>query len=154
MSLSLRLSSAASPWASPTLLTRAWYSRFAAYLTTLGFIEAKSDTSLFFFRRSSDTVYLLLYADDIIMTASITELLHRTISTLQREFTMKDLVRLHHFFSITVEHLPNGFFLYQRTYMLDILKHAVMVDCNPCMTPVDLQAKLAGDSGPLSSGAL
>jgi hypothetical protein len=138
MALSLRQSSAASPWASPTLLTRAWYSRFAAYLTTLGFIEAKSNTSLFFFRRSSDTVYLLLYVDDIIMTASITELLHRTISTLQWEFTKKDLVRLHHFFGITVKHLPDGFFLYQCTYTLDILKHVVMADCNPCTTLVDL----------------
>jgi hypothetical protein len=30
---------------------RAWYSRFASYLTALGFIEAKSDSSLFIFRR-------------------------------------------------------------------------------------------------------
>jgi hypothetical protein len=58
---------------------RAWYSQFASYLTTLGFIEAKSDTSLFIFRRGSDTVYLLLYVDDIILTASSTELLRRTI---------------------------------------------------------------------------
>jgi hypothetical protein len=48
----------------------AWYSQFATYLTTLGFIEAKSDTSLFIFRRGSDTVYLLLYVNDIILTAS------------------------------------------------------------------------------------
>jgi hypothetical protein len=39
---------------------RAWYSRFASYLTTLGFIEGKSDTSLFIFRRSSDT-YIFYY---------------------------------------------------------------------------------------------
>jgi hypothetical protein len=117
---------------------RAWYSRFATYLTTLGFIEAKSDTSLFIFRRSSDTEYLLLYVDDIILTASSTELLHRTISALQREFAMKDLGPLHHFLSIIVEHRPDGLFLHQRTYMLDILKRAVMVDFKPCTTPVDL----------------
>jgi hypothetical protein len=75
---------------------RAWYSRFASYLTKLGFIEVKSDT-LFIFRRGSDTVYLLLYVDDIILTASNTELLRRTISALQREFAMKDLGPLHHF---------------------------------------------------------
>jgi hypothetical protein len=79
----------------------AWYSRFATYLTTLGFTEAKSDTSLFIFHRGSDTVYLLLYVDDIILTASSTELLRRTISALQQEFAMKDLVPLHHFLSIT-----------------------------------------------------
>ena len=127
---------------------RAWYSRFASYLTTLGFIEAKSDTSLFIFRRGSDTVYLLLYVDDIILTASSTELLRRTISALQREFAMKDLGPLHHFLGITVERRPDGLFLHQRTYTLDILKRAVMADCKPCTTPVDLQAKLADDSGP------
>jgi hypothetical protein len=125
----------------------AWYIRFATYLTTLGFIEAKSDTSLFIFHHGSDTVYLLLYIDDIIRTASSTELLRRTISALQREFAMKDLGPLHHFLGITVEHRPDGLFLHQLTYMLDILKRAVMADCKPCTTLVDLQAKLAGDSG-------
>jgi hypothetical protein len=124
---------------------RAWYSRFATYLTTMGFIEAKSDTSLFIFRHGSDTVYLLLYVDDIILTASSTELLRHTISALQREFVMKELGPLHHFLGITVERRPDGLFLHQRTYMLDILKRA---DCKSCTTPVDLQVKLAGDSGP------
>jgi hypothetical protein len=127
---------------------RAWYNQFATYLTTLGFIEAKSDTSLFIFRRGKDTVYLLLYVDDIILTASNMELLHRTISTLQWEFTMKDLGPLHHFLGITVERHLDDLFLHQRTYMLDILKRAVMADYKPCTIPVDLQAKLVGDSGP------
>jgi hypothetical protein len=61
---------------------------------------------------------------------------------------MKNLGPLHHFLGITVEHRPDELFLHQCTYTLDILKHAVMVDCKPCMTSVDLQAKLAGDSGP------
>jgi hypothetical protein len=76
-----------------------------------------------------------------------TELLRCTISALQREFAMKDLGPLHHFLGITVEHRPDGLFLHQRTYMLDILKRTVMTDCKPCTTLVDLQAKLAGDSG-------
>jgi hypothetical protein len=127
---------------------RAWYSRFATYLTTLGFIEAKLDTSLFIFHRGSDTVYLLLYVDDIILTTSSTELLRRTISTLQWEFSMKVLGPLHHLFGITIKRRPDGLFLHQRTYTLDILKRVVVVDCKPCMTPVNLQVKFVGDSGP------
>jgi hypothetical protein len=127
---------------------RAWYSRFTTYLTILGFIEAKSDTSLFIYCRGSDTVYLFLYIDDIILTASDMELLRHTISTLQWEFAMKDLGPLHHFLGITVECRPDGLFLHQRTYTIDILKCAVMADCKPCTTPVDLQTKLAGDLGP------
>jgi hypothetical protein len=126
----------------------AWYSQFATYLITLGFIEAKSDTSLFILRRSSDTIYMILYVNDIILTTSSTELLRRTISALQREFAMKDLGPLHHFLGITVERRPNGLFLHQRTYMLDILKRVIMANCKPCTTPVDLQTKLAGDSRP------
>jgi hypothetical protein len=42
---------------------RAWYSRFASYLLSLGFTEAKSDTSLFIFHRGSEMVYLLLYVE-------------------------------------------------------------------------------------------
>jgi hypothetical protein len=127
---------------------RAWYSLFATYLISLRFLKAKVDTSLFIFRRGADTVYLLFYVDDIILTASSTALLRRTISALQREFTMKDLRPLHNFLGITVERRPNGMFLHQRTYTLDIIKRAAMVDCKSCTTPVDLQAKLAVDSGP------
>jgi hypothetical protein len=62
---------------------------------------------------------------------------------------MKDLGPLHHFLGIIVERRPNKLFLHHRTYMLDILKRAVMTDCKPCSTLVDLRAKLAVDSGPL-----
>jgi hypothetical protein len=60
---------------------------------------------------------------------------------------MKGLGPLHHFLGTTVERRPAGLFLHQRTYTLDILKRAVMVDCKPCTTPVDLQAKLAEGLG-------
>jgi hypothetical protein len=84
---------------------RAWYNRFASYLAFIGFVEAKSDTSLFIYRRGEDTVYLL-YIDDIVLTASVADLLQRTIIALQWEFAMKDLRPLHHFFSITAERRP------------------------------------------------
>jgi hypothetical protein len=80
-----------------------WYNRFASYLISLGFVEAKSDTSLFIFHQGFDTVYLLLYVDDIVHTTLSTELLQRSISALQREFSMKDLGHLHHFLGISVQ---------------------------------------------------
>jgi hypothetical protein len=61
---------------------RAWYSRFVAYLISLGFIEDKSDTSRFVFRRGADLIYLLLYVEDIVLSASSIVLLHLTITAL------------------------------------------------------------------------
>jgi hypothetical protein len=74
---------------------------------------AKFDTSLFVFRRDTDTVYLLLYVDDIVLTASSTSLLLQTIFALKREFTMKDLGPLHHFLQVSVLHQADGLFLTQ-----------------------------------------
>jgi len=69
---------------------------------SLGFVEAKSDTSLFVYQHGSDTAYLLLYVDDIVLTASSPGFLRRIISALQQEFSMKDLGELHHFLGMRV----------------------------------------------------
>jgi hypothetical protein len=62
---------------------RVWYHCFASYLVSLGFVEAKSDTLLFVYRCSTNTAYLLLYVDDIVLNASSSELLQRTTIALQ-----------------------------------------------------------------------
>ena len=118
-------------------------------MLTLGFTEAKADTSLFIYHRGDETAYLLLYVDDIVLTASSQQLLERVISYLQQEFAMKDLGQLHHFLRVTVETRPSGLFLHQRQYALDILERVGMTDCMPCSTPVDTQAKLSTDLGDL-----
>ncbi|GJS13123.1 retrotransposon protein, putative, ty1-copia subclass [Tanacetum coccineum] len=51
-----------------------WYQQFAIYVTSLGFYSSKSDTFLFMYHRNQDIIHLLLYVDDIIMTASSTNL--------------------------------------------------------------------------------
>jgi hypothetical protein len=81
---------------------RAWYSRFATHILSLGFLSAKSDSPLFVYRHESGTVYLLLYVDDIVLTASSEHLLRRIITSLQHEFSMKDLGPLHHFLGLSV----------------------------------------------------
>jgi hypothetical protein len=85
-----------------------------------------------------------------VLTTSTADLLQRTIGALQWEFAMKDLglfttssASLHAWPS-----RPQGLFLHQRQYAIDILERAGMSDCKPCSTPVDTQAKLSEDDGP------
>jgi hypothetical protein len=117
--------------------SRAWYHCFTSYLVSLSFVEAKSDTSLFVYRCGTDTAYLLLYVNDIVLTASSLELLQRTTTTLQQQFTMKDLGPLHHFIGVSVEQWSNDLFLHQRQYARDILERAGMSYCKPCSTSID-----------------
>ncbi|GJU77811.1 ribonuclease H-like domain-containing protein [Tanacetum coccineum] len=51
---------------------RAWFQRFASFVTRIGFQHSKTVTTLFVFHRGLDVAYLLLYVDDIILTASST----------------------------------------------------------------------------------
>jgi hypothetical protein len=62
---------------------RVWNHRFAAFLRSLGFVEAKSDMSLFIFHHGAEIAYLLLYVDDIVLTASSESLLRCIITSLQ-----------------------------------------------------------------------
>jgi hypothetical protein len=133
---------------------RAWYSCFAAHLQTLGFLEAKSDTSLFIYRWNSSTAYLLLYVDDIVLTASSASLLRQLLTALQASFPMKDLGPLQHFLGIVVTCSSSGMMLSQRQYALDLLERAGMTACKPCITPVDTMAKLSSDGPPVANPTL
>jgi hypothetical protein len=95
---------------------RAWHHRFTSHLVSLGFVEEKSDTSLFIYRRGPDTAYLLLYVDDIALTASSARFLKHIIETLQREFAMTNMGQLHHFMGISVTRSADSLFLSQRQY--------------------------------------
>ena len=93
---------------------RAWYQRFATYLRQLGFSASTSNTSLFVLQEGGTTAYLLLYIDDIVLTASTPALLQCITERLHSEFAMTDLGDLHHFLGISVTHSSDGLFLSQR----------------------------------------
>nr|GEW22763.1 retrotransposon protein, putative, unclassified [Tanacetum cinerariifolium] len=115
------------------------------------FITVVCDSSLFIYRHGSQVAYLLLYVDDIILTASSTTLLQQIIDYLHKEFYMTDLRVLNYFLGISVVHHSTGLFLSQKKYALDILSHAHMVNCNPSRTRVDSETKLGPDGVPVST---
>jgi len=130
------------------LSPRAWYQRFATYIRQLGFVSSVSDTSLFVYKDGASTAYLLLYVDDIVLTASSTDLLHSIIGRLHTEFAMTDLGDLHHFLGISVSRSSDGLFLSQQLYALDLLQRAGMSECHSTLTPIDSKSKLSATDGP------
>jgi hypothetical protein len=134
---------------------RAWFSRFATFISSIGFLASKSDSSLFILHRGTSVAYLLLYVDDIILTANTTTLLHSIISSLNGEFSMSDLGDIHHFLGVNVHRTTDGLFLSQQQYALEILDRAKMLNCNPISTPIDTRSKLSSSDGsPFSDPSL
>ncbi|GKC06844.1 ribonuclease H-like domain-containing protein [Tanacetum coccineum] len=97
---------------------------------------------------------LLLYVDDIVLTASSEILLQQIISSLHQEFAMTDLGSLNYFLGISVIRDSSGLFLSQKKYDVELLDRAHMVNCNPSRTPVDTESKLGSDGDPVSDPTL
>jgi hypothetical protein len=70
---------------------RAWYQRFTTFITSIGFTCSRSDMLLFFLQCTEGTAFLLLYVDNIVLTASLTQLLDRITASLRTEFAMTDM---------------------------------------------------------------
>jgi hypothetical protein len=70
---------------------RARFDRLRTYLLKIGFRATGSDASLFVFTNGGDTAYLVVYVDDIILTASTDGLLHRIVQQIRDEFAIKDM---------------------------------------------------------------
>nr|GEV13694.1 ribonuclease H-like domain-containing protein [Tanacetum cinerariifolium] len=122
---------------------------FAGYATRAGSTHSLCDSSLFIYTQGSRVSYLLIYVDDIILTASSLVLLLHIINSLHKEFDMTNLEALNYFLGISVVHHSTGIFLSQKKYALDLLACANMVNCNPSRTLVDYEAKLGLDGVPV-----
>ncbi|GJY08476.1 ribonuclease H-like domain-containing protein [Tanacetum coccineum] len=108
----------------------------------------------YFFNRGSDIAYLLLYVDDIVLTASSVALLQRIIALLHSEFAMTDLGSLNYFLGISAQRSASDMFLSQSKFVVEIIERAHMQNCNPCQTPVDTESKLGSDGEPVSEPTL
>nr|GEU73330.1 hypothetical protein [Tanacetum cinerariifolium] len=96
-------------------------------------------------RQGTGTAYLLLYVDDIVLTASSELLLQQIITFLHQEFSMMDLGSFNYFLGISITHDSTRIFLYQRKYATEILERAHMIGCNPSLTLFDNESKIGDD---------
>uniref|UniRef100_A0A2N9H1B0 Uncharacterized protein n=1 Tax=Fagus sylvatica TaxID=28930 RepID=A0A2N9H1B0_FAGSY len=93
---------------------RAWFSRLSTRLVELGFHGSLSDTSLFIYKSSIYTMFILTYVDDIIITSSSSSAIDNLLSSLQTDFAVKDLGSLHYFLGIEVIRNTAGILLSQK----------------------------------------
>ena len=126
---------------------RAWNQRFVEFITKQGFKQSKSDASLFIYMKNNERAYLLLYVDDIILTASSSSLRQSVTTALKSEFPITDEGQISSFLGISALFNDKGLFLNQTRYAEEIIERANMKDCKPCATPVDLKSKLKDKEG-------
>ncbi|GJS38474.1 putative ribonuclease H-like domain-containing protein [Tanacetum coccineum] len=124
------------------------------YAYRVDFLLSRCDSSLFIYQHGSEVPYLLIYVDDIVLTASSTDLLQRIISSLHKEFDMTDLWALNYFLGISVTRDSTDMFLSQKKYALELLDKPHIANCNPTRMSVDTESQLGSDGYPISDHTL
>jgi len=72
-------------------LPRQWYKRFDSFRIKAYFTRYEYDSCVYFKQNYDDSIYLLLYVDDMLIAAKNKSHIQKTKTQLKREFDKKDL---------------------------------------------------------------
>ncbi|RVW96834.1 Retrovirus-related Pol polyprotein from transposon TNT 1-94 [Vitis vinifera] len=127
---------------------QAWFNRFSSVVQEFGMFRSTADHSVFYHHNSSgQCIYLVVYVNDIVITGSDQNGIHKLRQHLFTHFQTKDLGKLKYFLGIEIAQSSSGVVLSQRKYALDILEETGMLDCKPVDTPMDPNVKLIRGQG-------
>ncbi|XP_068638413.1 uncharacterized mitochondrial protein AtMg00810-like [Aristolochia californica] len=129
--------------------SRQWYSKFSHVLINFGFLQSKSDYSLFTKGHGFSFVTLLVYVDDIILTDPSSSVIAELKQFLHTQFKLKDLGCLKHFLGLEIAQSKAGIVLSQRHYTLQLLEDSGYLACKPTSVPMDPKLHLTTTDGDL-----
>ncbi|GJX47705.1 retrovirus-related pol polyprotein from transposon TNT 1-94 [Tanacetum coccineum] len=124
---------------------RAWFERLSKALFDLGFKGSKTDPSLFIYSRGHTLMYILVYADDIIVTGNNKGTIDNIICQLGFAFALKDLGPLNYFLGIKIVPHVSGILLSQKKYILELLQSVGLSNCKPVSSPMVTSSSLSLD---------
>ena len=79
------------------------------------------DSALFLCRIDKDTILLLLYVDDMIITGDDLSGIQELKDFLSQQFEMKDLGHLSYFLGLEITHFTDGIYITQAKYASKLL---------------------------------
>ncbi|GKU90667.1 hypothetical protein SLEP1_g4634 [Rubroshorea leprosula] len=135
--------------------SRNWFAKFSHALLAIGFTQSSADYSLFSLSRGASCVYVLVYVDDMVITGSSPQLINQVKEFLFSQFRLKDLGPLKYFLGIEVASSPQGLYLSQRKYTIELLNDAGLLGSRTVDTPMEQNLKLLpSDGSPLIDGSM
>jgi len=128
---------------------RQWFVKLSSKLCEYEFIKSYADYSLFTYRQSDIFMALLVYVDDIVLASNNSQACQKFKAYLNDCFSIKDLGTLKYFLGIEVARGPQGLFLCQRKYALEIIDECGLLGAKPIESPMEQNHKLALARGKL-----
>lgn len=122
---------------------RCWFAKLGNAMKEFGFNQDGSDYSLYTIEKNGSRLHVLVYVDDLIITGSSVHVINEFKHYLSSCFHMKDLGPLRYFLGIEVARSPEGIYLCQRKYALDIISETGLLGVKPVIFPLEQNHKLA-----------
>ena len=113
----------------------------------MGYTANPYDSTLFLCRTDKDTILLLLYMDDMIITSDDLSGIQELKDFLNQQFEMKDLRHLSYFLGLEITHSTGDLYITQAKYAFDLLSQAGLTDSKTVDTPIELNAHLTPSGG-------
>ena len=96
------------------------------------------DSALFLHRTDKDTILLLLYVDDMIITGDDLSGIQELKDFLSQQFEMKDFGHLSYVLGLEITHFTDGLYITQAKYASKLLSWAGLIDSKTIDTSVEL----------------
>ncbi|GJS93337.1 retrovirus-related pol polyprotein from transposon TNT 1-94 [Tanacetum coccineum] len=124
---------------------RAWYDTLSRFLLDIKFSKGAGDPTLFTRKTGKHILLVQIYVDDIIFASTDPKVCAIFSNEMSSTFQMSMMGQMSFFLGLQVSQNPEGIFINQLKFALEILKKFGMDSCDPVDTPVVDQLKLNED---------
>ncbi|KAJ9566700.1 LOW QUALITY PROTEIN: hypothetical protein OSB04_002666 [Centaurea solstitialis] len=125
---------------------RAWYETLTIYLLGSGYKKGTVDPTLFLRRSGNHLTVVQIYVDDIIFASTNPESCTEFEQIMKSRFQMSMMGELTFFLGLQVRQTPQGIFINQSKYTLDILKRFDFTGPKSASTPMSTSFQLDADT--------
>lgn len=126
---------------------RQWFSKLSKTFIAVGYIQSKTDHSLFRKISGDSITLILIYVDDLLNSGNSPPEIQNFKLMLSKTFNMNDLGPVSYFQGLEITRSPSSFFISQRKYTLDLLAEYGMTEATLLKIPMDAHMKLNPSNG-------
>ena len=112
-----------------------WYNRLSEFLLKKEYINNNEYPCVFIRKSLNDFCIISIYVDDINIIGTSKEIKEAS-SHLKTKFEKKDLGKPKYCLDLQIEHLLEGIFVHQSTYLKKVLERFYMDKSHPLSTPM------------------
>ena len=126
---------------------RQWFAKLFAAIIADGFIQSKSNYSVFTKVHKVSIIILLVYVDDILIASNDVDAVNTLKLFLDNKFKLKDLGTLKYFLGLEVARTEKGISLCQRKLTLELLFDTGLLASKPANVPMEQSTKFNSSMG-------